>query len=414
MLRDREGTVVGGKWRIDREIGCGGTATVYAASHCHIGTRVALKLLNEEAAENDGARARFLREGELANRVRHEGVIRVIDTGETDDGLPFLVMELLEGETLDARRRRNAAHDGLERLSIEETVRVSLALADILAAAHDAGLVHRDVKPANVFLTKQGGVKLLDFGVAGNQQHEDQQDLTGAGCGTPLYMAPEQITGSRPIDARADIYALGATMYRLLSGRHVYEASTLPEYLHKMFSSRGRERLDDIVLGVDAALADVVERALSLDADERFLDMRAMKFAIERAVLGARHRAQSVTMLMAEPPEMEEIETGDIEVVMDIEDIQNETVLMRMPAPASTPTPAPMRQLNTAPMMTYYPAAPPPSSRSNSVFAAYFVPSPPPSVRPAPPPPPRSSLPYTLALSLVALLFGLAAIARFI
>src|SRR5438045_3992537 len=115
-LREREGTVVGGKWRLDREIGSGGTATVYAASHCQIGTRVAVKLLNEEALENDGARARFLREGELTNRVRHEGVIRVIDNGETEDGLPFLVMELLEGETLDARRRKSASEEGLERL----------------------------------------------------------------------------------------------------------------------------------------------------------------------------------------------------------------------------------------------------------------------------------------------------------
>jgi serine/threonine protein kinase len=219
-MREREGTVVGGKWRIDREIGSGGTATVYAASHYAIGTRVALKVLTEEAAYNEAARARFLREGELANRVNHDGVIRVIDTGVTDDDCPFLVMELLEGETLDARRRKTE----LERLSIEESIQVSLALADILAAAHDAGIVHRDVKPANVFLTKQGGVKLLDFGVAGNEQF-DGDDLTGAGCGTPLYMAPEQITGSRPIDARADIYALGAVAYLMLTGRRMFDTT---------------------------------------------------------------------------------------------------------------------------------------------------------------------------------------------
>jgi serine/threonine-protein kinase len=411
MLREWEGTVVGGKWRIDREIGSGGTATVYAASHHVIGNRVALKVLSEEASESEGARARFLREGELANRVHHDGVIRVIDTGVTDDDRPFLVMELLEGETLDARRRKNE----LERLSIDETIRVSLALADILAAAHDAGLVHRDVKPSNVFLTKHGSVKLLDFGVAGNQQFDDGSDLTGAGCGTPLYMAPEQITGGRPIDARADIYALGATMYRLLSGRHVYEATTLPEYLHKMFGGKDAERLDDIVLGVDAALADVVERALALDPDERFVDARSMKAAIQRAVANARQRSQSMTLVMIEPPEMDEIRTDDIEVSFDI---QNETVLMPMPIPRSTLAPRPVRQagfavrqLTTAPMALLAMTIPP-SSRSNSPFAAYHVPSPAPSVRPAPPP--RSSLPYTLALSLMALLFGLAAVARLI
>jgi serine/threonine-protein kinase len=320
-------------------------------------------------------------------------------------------MELLEGETLDARRRKNE----LERLSIDETIRVSLALADILAAAHDAGLVHRDVKPSNVFLTKHGSVKLLDFGVAGNQQFDDGSDLTGAGCGTPLYMAPEQITGGRPIDARADIYALGATMYRLLSGRHVYEATTLPEYLHKMFGGKDAERLDDIVLGVDAALADVVERALALDPDERFVDARSMKAAIQRAVANARQRSQSMTLVMIEPPEMDEIRTDDIEVSFDI---QNETVLMPMPIPRSTLAPRPVRQagfavrqLTTAPMALLAMTIPP-SSRSNSPFAAYHVPSPAPSVRPAPPP--RSSLPYTLALSLMALLFGLAAVARLI
>jgi serine/threonine protein kinase len=418
MLREWEGTIVGGKWRIDREIGSGGTATVYAASHYVIGNRVALKVLSEEASDNEAARARFLREGELTNRVNHDGVIKVIDTGVTDDDRPFLVMELLEGETLDACRRKNE----LERLSIQETMRVSLALVDILAAAHDAGLVHRDVKPANVFLTKHGAVKLLDFGVAGNQQFDDGSDLTGAGCGTPLYMAPEQITGGRPIDARADLYALGATMYRLLSGRHVYEASTLPEYLHKMFSGNGAERLDDIVLGVDAALADVVERALAIDPDERFIDARSMKAALLRAMAGAKHRAESLTMLMTEPPEMEELRTCDIEVSFDI---QNETMLMPMMAiPRSTLAPRPVtqqrgfavRQLTTAPMKPIPQLALtiPPSSRSNSPFAAYFVPSPAPSVRPAPPPPPRSSLPYTIALSLMALLFGLVAVAKFI
>jgi serine/threonine protein kinase len=421
MLREWEGTIVGGKWRIEREIGSGGTATVYAASHYAIGNRVALKVLSEDAADNDAARARFLREGELANRVNHDGVIKVIDTGVTDDGRPFLVMELLEGETLDARRKQNE----LERLSIEETIGVSLALADILAAAHDAGLVHRDVKPANVFLTTHGSVKLLDFGVAGNQQYDDGSDLTGAGCGTPLYMAPEQITGGRPIDARADIYALGATMYRLLSGRHVYEATTLPEYLHKMFAGSGAERLDDIVLGVDAALADVVERALSIDPDERFVDARSMKAAIQRAIAGAKHRSESLTMLMVEPPEMDELGTSDIEVSIDI---QNETMLMPMPMPMPRSTLAPrpvsharprgfaIRQLETAPMrpMPQLAMTIPPSSRSNSPFAAYYVPSPPASVRPAPLGPPRSSLPYTLALSVMALLFGLVAIAKMI
>jgi serine/threonine protein kinase len=401
-LRERVGTVVGENWQIDREIGHGGTATVYAASHRMIGTRVALKLLNEEAAEDEDAHGRFLREAMLTSRVDHEGVVRVIDTGATEDGLPFFVMELLAGETLDERRKKR----DLERLSIEETLRVSLVLADILAAAHDAGIVHRDVKPANVFLTKQGGVKLLDFGVAGAEQQHGHV-ITGAGCGTPLYMAPEQITGKRPIDARSDIYALGATMYRLLSGRHVYDAQTLPEYLHKMFSGNGADRLDDIVLGVDAALADVVERALSIDADERFADARSMKAAILRA-MNSRHENADESA--------SELGTGDIEVISLVsaesrepfEDFRGDTLVM----PTSMRPPPHAQELRTAPIVFHAPVSTPapPSSRPTSPFSAYFVPSPAATRRPVPR---TNPLPYTLALSLVAVLFGLAAVARY-
>jgi serine/threonine-protein kinase len=276
MARGRVGTVTDGKWRIDRRIAKGGMASVYAASHTATGFRVAIKILSRDATEHDEARARFLREGKLANAVDHEGVIDIIDDGITADGRPFLIMELLEGETLEEKRARSEGG----RLGVADVAKVSLAIADVLAAAHDAGLVHRDVKPLNVFLTTSGVVKLLDFGVAGKRMQSEECTMTGAGCGTPLFMAPEQITGDAPIDARADVFALGATMYRLLSGRFPFPGDNLVQYLHLLLSAGPPKRLDAFVPGVDAALADVVERALAREPEKRFPDARTMASAI--------------------------------------------------------------------------------------------------------------------------------------
>ncbi|MDB4997467.1 MAG: uncharacterized protein JWM74_4899, partial [Myxococcaceae bacterium] len=154
------GSLIQDKWRIDKRLGAGGTATVFAATHRN-GYRVALKMLHPEMASNEDILARFLREGYLANAVDHPGVTRVLDDGKTEDGHVFLVVELLEGESLEARARR---HGG--KLPLGESLWFLDQMLDVLAAAHAQGVVHRDIKPENVFLTKDGVVKLLDFGLA--------------------------------------------------------------------------------------------------------------------------------------------------------------------------------------------------------------------------------------------------------
>jgi serine/threonine protein kinase len=156
----RVGTVVNGKWHIDARIGSGGMATVYAATHRN-GHRAALKMLHTQLSRDESTRARFLREGYVGNAVAHDGVVRVQDDGVTEDGCAFLVLDLLEGDTIEARRIRFGG-----ALPIDEVMEIADQALDALGAAHDKGIVHRDIKPDNVFLCTDGRVKLLDFGLA--------------------------------------------------------------------------------------------------------------------------------------------------------------------------------------------------------------------------------------------------------
>jgi serine/threonine protein kinase len=200
----RVGRVVGKRWRLDALLGIGGMAAVYAATHRN-GRPVAVKILHPELSRDDALRARLLREGYLANTIGHEGVVAILDDGiDDEDDSVFLVMERLEGETLDERLRRED-----DALPVEEAVRITEALLDVLVAAHAKGVIHRDLKPANVFLTKDGTLKVLDFGLARGAPSADatagdaKPSLHGV-VGTPAYMAPEQARGLwERVDARA-------------------------------------------------------------------------------------------------------------------------------------------------------------------------------------------------------------------
>lgn len=274
----RIGTVLRGKWRIDSLIGVGGMAAVYEATH-RIGRRCAIKILHPEIAVSKELRARFEQEALAVNQLGHPAAVNVLDIDTSEDGSPFLVMELLDGESLGKR-----AH-GSGGITERELLRVVSTVLEVLEVAHGLGIVHRDIKPDNLFLTSSGGVKVLDFGIARMQQGgSNVHTRTGAMLGTIPYMSPEQLTGGQ-IDGRADVFAVGATMFRILAKRRVHEGSMESELLIKM-ATQPAPALRTVAPSVSPEVCAIVDRALAFDPSRRYPTARAMREDIER-VLGA-------------------------------------------------------------------------------------------------------------------------------
>jgi serine/threonine-protein kinase len=255
-------------------------AAVYEATHRN-GHRVAIKVLHRHIAANADLRARFLREGYVANKVGHPGAVRVLDDDIAEDESVFLVMDLLEGETLDARARRFGG-----RLPAHEVCTLAFQALDVLAAAHERGVVHRDVKPENLFLTVGGALKVLDFGIARVlMETNEKQTATRAGItiGTPSFMAPEQALGQQArIDGQTDLWAVAATMFTMISGQFVHEAETMEEMLIRAGSVQARSVL---VAAPDLPprVANVIDRALSFEKTARWPDARVMQSVLEDA-----------------------------------------------------------------------------------------------------------------------------------
>src|SRR6185295_2512201 len=226
------------------------------------------------------ARARFLREGYVANNVGHPGAVSVFDDDEAEDGSVFVVMELLEGKTIDAIADERPG----ARLGVGETLQYTLDLLDVLAAAHDKGIVHRDIKPENVFLTRDGGLKVLDFGIARVREVSGtaaaKLTANGGPMGTPAFMPPEQALGTwDEVGPRTDLWAVGATMFTLLSGRCVHAAETMNQLLLAAMT-KPAPPIASVVPGVPRALADVIDRSLAFDAARRWPNARAMQQAL--------------------------------------------------------------------------------------------------------------------------------------
>ncbi|HVY45811.1 MAG TPA: serine/threonine-protein kinase, partial [Minicystis sp.] len=234
----RVGTTLRGKWTLEKLLGVGGMAAVYVGRH-GIGRRDAIKILHAEFAKDKDLRHRFEREAQAANRFKHPGAVEILDMDIADDGAPFLVMELLEGESLAARAERGA-------MPVDEVLRLVDELLDVLAAAHAQGIVHRDIKPDNLFIEGSGRLKVLDFGIARMRQGAVSSLYTKAGAllGTLSYMPPEQILGEA-IDARADLFAVGATMFRLLARRRLHEAASQTDMVVKM-ATMASPKLGDV------------------------------------------------------------------------------------------------------------------------------------------------------------------------
>jgi serine/threonine-protein kinase len=263
-------------WRLGPELGHGGTSTVYAATHVKTGTRAALKLLHPSLSGRPGVVKMLLAEARLVAAIDHPGTVKVLDEGFTEDGCAFLVFELLVGQTLEELRQERGG-----RVPIDEVMRIGDAAMDALRAVHEAGVVHRDVKPHNVFVLEGGGVKLLDFGFAKLRGYtaDAAQDVFG----TPSYMPPEQALGlAKKIDAQSDVWSLGATLFHVLSGQSVHIATHMQAMLLATSSARPRA-LSEAAPELSSKVAAVVDRALAYRKAERWPDMASMRAAWQEA-----------------------------------------------------------------------------------------------------------------------------------
>jgi serine/threonine-protein kinase len=221
----RIGMTLGGRWLIERVLGVGGMAAVYAV-RAPDGTTAALKLLHPEHAIRAEIRERFLREGLAANRVGHPGAVQVLDSATLEDEeTAYLVMELLDGESLGERRARAA-------LTTDELLDVLDQTLDVLAAAHERGIVHRDLKPDNIMFRSDGSLALIDFGIAREASTVTTITRQGQVLGTPYYISPEQCL-DQPVDGRADVYSAGVIFYEALTGDRPFKASSIGGLLHQ-------------------------------------------------------------------------------------------------------------------------------------------------------------------------------------
>ena len=270
-------------YRILEKLGEGGMGEVYLAEDTNLGRRVALKVLPREMAEKAGRLQRFRREARTVATLNHPNIVTIHAVEEVDE-VVFLAMELVEGESLEARIRPGG-------LPLADLLAIAAPLVEALAAAHEGGIVHRDLKPANVMFGRDGRLKVLDFGLA--KLHEDSSagddeptavpasDLTEAGAvlGTLPYMSPEQVQGRR-VDHRTDIFSLGAILYELATGDRPFRGDSSADLISAILRDRPRE-LTEVRVDVPDHLGRIVRRCLDKDPDRRYQTARDLKIELE-------------------------------------------------------------------------------------------------------------------------------------
>jgi len=273
------GKVLRDKWRIDAKLGEGGMASVYAATHRN-GMRAAIKILRGVHSASDKMQARLVREGYVANKIGHPGVVRILDDDETEDGQAYLVMELLEGETWKSWWAR---HD--KRGPARQALAIALRVLEVLAAAHAIGIVHRDIKPDNVFLCSDGAVKVLDFGIARLRDGTVEATQTGSMLGTPAFVPPEQALGrASQIEARSDLYSVAASLFTVLTGELVHGPASSPNELLVLAATKPARSLASIWPDAPPSVVELVDKGLRFQIAERWPDAAAMARAAEAAI----------------------------------------------------------------------------------------------------------------------------------
>ncbi|HEX8790363.1 MAG TPA: serine/threonine-protein kinase [Polyangiaceae bacterium] len=265
------GHVIAGKFIVEQVLGIGGMGVVVSAKHMHLGQKVAIKFLRKDAAKSQEAINRFLREARSAVGLQSAHVVRVMDVGVLEDGMPYMVMEHLQGTDL------NRVLEQRKTLPAQEAVDYVLQGMEAIAEAHALGIVHRDLKPANLFLTRSPDgsplVKVLDFGISKSADSltSQQQSLTATSAimGSPLYMSPEQLRSSKNVDVRTDVWALGVIVYELLAGVPPFEADTVTGLCAKIAADPATP-LRSVNPGISVALEAVVMRCLEKDMAKRY------------------------------------------------------------------------------------------------------------------------------------------------
>jgi serine/threonine-protein kinase len=284
------GTVIAGKYRIESMIGKGGMGSVWAATHLGLGQRVAVKLIAKRYAGSREARQRFDLEAKAAAQLRSRFVVQVYDNGETEDGTPYIVMELLIGESLDQRIQ----HQG--PVPLDAALRIIGQAGRALSRAHSLGIVHRDLKPENIFLTRTEDddaeiAKVLDFGIAKIKSPDNSAagsgTRTGAVLGTPLFMSPEQARGLKSVDHRTDIYSLGMVLYMMLTGQSAFSGESFGDILVAI-CTQPLPSINVVAKSLPPGLDPWLQRACAREPTDRFQSIDEMLEGLYAAA-GAPH-----------------------------------------------------------------------------------------------------------------------------
>jgi serine/threonine protein kinase len=273
-IRQIGSTVCSGKYRVDRILGEGGMAVVYAVTQPAVAKKYALKMLHSRLLESESA-VRFLREGEVANSVDHQGAVEVFDVGIDNDGSPFLVMELLEGANVEDL----GPGSGIP-IDLPSALCITYQTLEVLIAAHRSGIVHRDIKPANLFIKQDGRLKVLDFGIS--RRGSGSAATTGAGfwLGTPAFMAPEQASADfGGVDARTDVFSVGATLFTMISGELLRDGEHPQQVIVRAATEPARS-LAGILPSVPQAVVELVAKAVAFDRTSRWVSAAAMQVAV--------------------------------------------------------------------------------------------------------------------------------------